>query len=104
MLLVQHSVCEHGALIHGAEAEAASERRTPEKSREQAVHQDDASDEASAHEHCDAATILHKPEVTAHFVGSAVLLRVDPPSALISRDVRVIALIDLAPKGSPPRA
>jgi hypothetical protein len=102
MLLIQHSVCEHGDLVepsHHAEDASAS----PGKSDEPAAR--GASSEHSAdHDHCDAASILHRVDLTTTPIACAFLLFVELERGSERAEVRAVSPLALAPKASPPRA
>lgn len=104
LLLVQHVICEHGQLVHGPEAEAASSKAGAEERREQTAERDTSSCRTSEHEHCDAPSILHRPLAVQATVADAQLLSRGGPETLTEqREIRALSPIDLAPKGSPPR-
>jgi len=102
ILLVQHAICEHGALLHidAAEARASSDEESEERKLEKG-----SSAAPFEHEHCDAASILHNPHSIGPSLAPPALLLVAPlapPSS--ARHVRVIAVLFQAPKNSPPAA
>ena len=101
-LLVRHTICEHGGLIHdGAHpplAQAAQAAPDPALSQGSTPGHD-----PTDHDHCDAKSVLHRLGQVAPFVAPASLLQVAPPA--FSGEHRAsppIALLDLAPKSSPP--
>jgi hypothetical protein len=100
-LLIQHSVCEHGDLVEGAHhAEAAN--ASPDQSDKTAARET-GSDHDGDHDHCDAAAILHRVDLTTPTVACASLLYVEPAGGSERAEVRAVSAIDLAPKASPPR-
>jgi hypothetical protein len=103
MLLIQHSVCEHGDLVEGAHhAEAAD--ASPDRTDTQGAGET-GSDYDGNHDHCDAAAILHRVDLTTPTIACAPLLYVEPAGGGSERaEIRAVSPIDLAPKASPPRA
>jgi hypothetical protein len=100
MMLVSHSVCEHGALVHGHHAE---EHHAADRGRDPVATQGEAPADAD-HEHCDAAGV----KAVAVAVGPACVAptlldgELLPWSVRPRPDGRAIAILSLAPKNSPP--
>lgn len=106
-LLVRHSVCVHGDLIHGAapahEDEAARLSSKSEASADaRAIPGDRHTD---AHEHCDAAAVRFRtPELLPFSAPPSVLTTVTDDILAPSVQRAPIGVLTLAPKSSPPRA
>jgi len=119
MLLVQHAVCEHGDLVHdghGAERDDAVEARettvraAPSNSQTKSAVAASNSRAKSAvaasttgeHDHCDAASILHRIEPPQPPPALATVITLLPVDEVGGEEVRPVAPLDLAPKASPP--
>jgi hypothetical protein len=99
-LVVEHAICEHGALLHvGGSAPAVADEGSKEKGEALFA----SNTPPFEHEHCDNAAIVHRPEALAPpFVTPTVLavtLHEEPSPRLFARP---IALLFEAPKASPP--
>lgn len=100
LLLFQHRACEHGQLVHGP-------ARGPERAR---AGDDDGNQRVTAapageddHEHCDATAVRHRQAALALHVPEATILGwVGLPVLGLGSLQRPIALLAVAPKGSPP--
>lgn len=99
-LVVQHAICEHGALLHVGEG-APSLEDAGSKEKGEALFASNAP--PFEHEHCDGVAIVHRPEPLALPFSSPTLISVtllqEPSPLLVARP---IALLFEAPKASPP--
>jgi hypothetical protein len=103
VLLVQHAICEHGAFLHVDADESASV--DTDGNREESRLVPGASASPFEHEHCDAASIVHRPDTLAPLLAPPALLPLDAPEEPpLARHVRPIAILFQAPKASPPRS
>jgi hypothetical protein len=100
-LLVPHAVCAHGELTHADPVSSADP--APAASGERA---DPAPAEALAdHDHCDASALHHRPlEIRASLAPPGLLVLPAPREPASVAERRPVALLLLAPKGSPPAA
>jgi hypothetical protein len=101
-LLVSHRTCEHGELIHDHSAAPASDLASAERpakdTRLTLAH------DGEGHDHCDANAVRHRLTSADPWVAEAMLLaRIDAPALAPEPERRPIALLDFAPKASPPR-
>jgi hypothetical protein len=105
LVFVSHAICEHGSLLHESHAEGASDKasvRAASSSDEPSASPGPAAEE---HEHCDAlalrpATIAVGPAFTLPELIEIGVIEWASTSPLASPP---IAILHLAPKGSPPR-
>lgn len=107
MLLIEHVVCDHGELVDEAghlpsrDAAARSADEAREAGAALGVDRTDQGD----HDHCDAASILHRADVdVSPLVDSALLSHLEPTFLSEGTEVRLASPLELAPKGSPPHA
>jgi hypothetical protein len=103
MLLIQHSVCEHGDLVEGEHhAEAASSSLDPSDKTldpsDKTAADATGSDYDGDHDHCDAPAILHRVDLTTATIACASLSYVEPAGGAERAEVRAVSPIDLAPK------
>lgn len=105
--LFAHVRCSHGELTHGGHAQAAHAAVAPgaDASRD-ASGPDEAGqgDAPDGHEHCEGSGLVPAPVVVALPPAPVTLLEVYalPDAGALPRGVRVVALLALAPKSSPP--
>lgn len=109
MLLVQHALCEHGELVHAHEEAAGGaigEDAGASGERASSAHPERGSAGAlTGHDHCTASVIHHAAAEIGESLAEPVLLSIDLSGLLTeSFGARPIAMLALAPKGSPPRA
>ncbi|APR82994.1 Hypothetical protein A7982_08343 [Minicystis rosea] len=106
MLLVSHATCEHGDLVEVDHADSVRERAHRDATAEKGAAHDEieaADDSRSDHDHCDARALRHLPTSVDPFIVGASLLDVTPLVVLDEQaEERPVALLSLAPKGSPP--
>jgi hypothetical protein len=109
-LLVRHTLCEHGELVHDDGARAtlddAAHAALEGGAREARLTAGDApAGDDDEHAHCDLRSLVHRGGEVGPSVAPASLLRFAPPApGGGARAFQAIALLDLAPKSSPPRA
>jgi hypothetical protein len=95
LLLVQHATCEHGELVdvsrqRGEHEPLAREQRADSKT-------------GSGHKHCDALAVRHQIPEVGSAVAGASLVWIEPVAEGGERaEWRVVPILSLAPKGSPP--
>lgn len=105
MLLIEHVVCEHGDLVdeghHASREGAVAAAQAHEAGAALGAESTDAGD----HDHCDAASILHRVDLDVSVrVDSALLAHIEPRRLTAGAEARPASPLDLAPKGSPPHA
>lgn len=99
LLLFQHTACQHGELVHGP-AHAPVKAEAADEDGNQRLGSAPADD----HEHCEALAIRHRESAVALHVPEAMILGwADTPVLVLGSPRRPIALLDVAPKASPPR-
>lgn len=105
--LVNHALCEHGEVVHAGHARAAGAEEGLERADERSQGADKRSQGADdpEHDHCFASTLHHRTGDIGPSVAEPSLIAIAlSPGVAAQPETRPIALLSLAPKGSPPRA
>jgi hypothetical protein len=103
LLLVQHATCEHGELVDVSRQRGEHEPLAREQRA--AAGQAELSDSktGSGHKHCDALAVRHQIPEVGSAVAGASLVWIEPVAEGGERaEWRVVPILSLAPKGSPP--
>lgn len=101
--LVEHTVCEHGDLVHESAAKQAATRDAAPG--ESAGLRSAASIGAGEHEHCDARALpFQGAEIGPSCAEPTLLALIEIPTQAAHPERRPLAPLSLAPKSSPPAA
>ena len=103
-VLVDHTICEHGELIHRAlVARAHSEAKPQATGRGAADDGEDRRAGGSDHDHCDALAVRHvSQEMPALIQPASLLLEIAYEDVADAEPERPVAVLVEAPKTSPP--
>jgi hypothetical protein len=99
LLLVAHTTCEHGELVHSPDRAQAAPAEHDRQVEVSAGHGG-----SEGHDHCDPSALRHLPDrFELALVPPALLAEAMPPSLRAAVGARAVPLLFLAPKCSPPR-
>ena len=99
-LLVHHSVCAPGDLVH---ADHGEERAAPSTSGDSPRAHGAPSSGDSDHDHCDAASLAHRLELPDAPIPAASMIARLPSGEMAAAERRPRTPLEIAPKASPPR-